>query len=229
MLFAAEKGVSFAVKSVDSKARRFAGLASTWELDQGNDMIHPGAFAKTLSDWRGGKRRTIHLLDSHKRTSQLDVLGKLVSAQETATGLEAEFEMRDTQNANDALKAIEGGFIDGLSIGYQPIGDPTFEKAANGKTIRHLKEIKLYEISLVVDPMNEGARVDPSSVKSIIDAAIAGQLTQEQWAELLALHKAAATSDVETPEAPKGIAPNDPRRIALDEQLRALKLRSLTV
>jgi HK97 family phage prohead protease len=228
-MIATSLGVTFAVKSIDQKARRFAGLASTWELDLGNDVIHKGAFAKTLSDWRSAKRKTIHLLDSHKRASQYDVLGKLVEAQETDLGLEAEFEMRDTQHAHDALKAIEGGFIDGLSIGYQAVGAPAYEKAANGQTIRHLKEIKLHEISLVIDPMNEGARIDPSSVKSLIDAAKAGQLTDEQKAELLALLQPAAATPEKAPDAPKGLATDDPRRIALDAQLRALKLRSLSL
>jgi HK97 family phage prohead protease len=225
-MIATSLGVTFAVKSIDQKARRFAGLASTWELDLGNDVIHKGAFAKTLNDWRGAKKRTIHLLDSHKRESVDDVLGKMVSASETDAGLEAEFEMRDTKSAADALDAIVGGFIDGLSIGYQPI---TFEheKANTGKTIRHLKEIKLHEISLVVSPMNEGARIDPSSVKSLIDAAKAGQLTDEQKAELLALLQPAASTPEKAPDAPKGLAPDDPARIALSAQWRALKLRRI--
>jgi HK97 family phage prohead protease len=225
-MIATSLGVTFAVKSIDQKARRFAGLASTWDLDLGDDVIHKGAFAKTLNDWRGAKRRTIHLLDSHKHASTGDVLGKMVDAQETDAGLEAEFEVRDTQKARDALAAVEGGFIDGLSIGYKPIAF-RHEKASSGRTIRHLTEIKLGEISLVVFPMNEGARVDPSSIKSLIDAAKAGQFTHDEWAELLALHKAAATPEPE-PVAPKGLAPNDPARIALDAQLRALKLRSLS-
>jgi HK97 family phage prohead protease len=225
-------GVSFAVKSVNSKARRFAGLASTWEKDLGDDIIHPGAFTKTLSDWRGSSRKTIPLLDSHDRFSVDSVLGKMVVATETADGLETEFEMRDTAKAAEALAAIEGGFISGLSIGYEPIG-PKYEKTDSGKTIRHLHEIKLREVSLVVFPMNEGARVDPSSVKSLIDAAKAGQLTDDQWAELLALHPKAATTPepekAKEPDAPKGIAPDDPARIALSAQLRALKLRSLSL
>lgn len=222
-MIATSLGVSFAVKSIDQKARRFAGLASTWELDLGNDVIHRGAFAKTLSDWRSAKKRTIHLLDSHKRESVDDVLGKMVDATESDFGLEAEFELRDTKSAADALSAIEGGFIDGLSIGYQPIGDPKYEKAANGKTIRHLTEIKLHEISLVVSPMNEGARVDPSSIKSLLDAAKAGQLTPDQWAELLALHQAATTEATPQPEAPKGLAPNDAEK--LKQQLSTLLTR----
>ena len=225
-----ERPVSFAIKSVDSKARRFAGLASTWEKDLGNDVIHPGAFSKTLNDWRNSKGKTIPLLDHHKRDSMDALLGKMVDAKETADGLEAEFEMRDTVKAHEAFAAVEGGFIDGLSIGYVPVGTPKYEKGDNGAQIRHLTEIKLAEVSLVLFPMNPGARVDPGSIKSLIDAAKAGQLTPEEWAELLALHKAATTTpttELATPDAPQGLAPDNPARIALTAQLRALQLRSL--
>jgi len=221
-----ERKVSFAVKSVDAKARKFAGLASTWEKDLGNDVIHPGAFTKTLQHWKSAKSKRIYLLDSHNRQSIEGVLGKMVDARETPDGLEAEFEMRDTVKAHEALSAIEGDFIDGLSIGYEPI-NPKYVKQDNGETIRHLPEIKLREVSLVVFPMNEGARVDPRSVKSIIDAAKAGQLTDEDRAELLALLQPTAATPEKAPDAPTGIAPDDPRRIALDEQLRALQLRRL--
>ena len=230
-------GVTFAIKSVDQKARRFSGLASTWEKDLGNDVIHKGAFKKTISDWRGSKSKTIPLLDSHDRFSVDSVLGKMIDASETSAGLETEFEMRDTPKAAEALKAIEDGFISGLSIGYEPV-EFKYEKPEGGSmwdTIRHLTEVKLREVSLVVFPMNEGARVDPSSVKSLIDAAKAGQLTDAQKAELLALllpaaaTPAAPKTEAPAPDAPNGLAPDDPARLALEAQLRALKFRSLTL
>jgi len=234
MKLATALGVSFAVKSVDQKARKFSGLASTWEKDLGNDVIHQGAFRKTLSDWRKSNTKTIPLLDSHDRFSVDSVLGKMVTASETGAGLEAEFEMRDTEKAQEALAAVADGFISGLSIGYEPV-EFKYEKPERGSmfdTIRHLTEVKLREVSLVVFPMNEGARVDPSSVKSLFDAAKAGQLTDEMWAELLALRPAAATpaapkNEAPAPDAPTGLAPDDPRRIEMSSRLRGLKLRSL--
>ena len=238
MKIATALGVSFAVKSVDQKARRFSGLASTWEKDLGNDVIHKGAFTKTLKDWRKSEKKSVPLLDSHDRFSVDSVLGKMIEAHETDDGLETTFEMRDTEKAAEALSAIEGGFIGGLSIGYEPV-EFKYEKPEGGSffdTIRHLTEVKLREVSLVVFPMNEGARVDPSSVKSLIDAAKAGQLTEQDKAELLALLQPAATTSTAAPEkqaaapapeAPKGLAPTDPVRLAMSAKLRGLKLRSL--
>ena len=231
--------IPFEIKSVDRKARKFSGLASTWEKDLGNDVIHKGAFKKTLADWRRSKSKTIPLLDSHDRYSVVSILGKMIDGHEVDDGLEAEFEMvPDDAAAEAALKRVEGGYVSGLSIGYEPV-EFKYEKPEGGSmwdTIRHLTEVKLREVSLVVFPMNEGARVDPSSVKSLIDAAKAGQLTDQQKAELLALLQPAAATpaapgktEAPAPDAPKGLAPDDPRRVAMSEALRGLTLRSLTL
>jgi HK97 family phage prohead protease len=235
-------GVAFSIKAVDEKAHRFTGLASTWEKDLGDDVIHFGAFAKTLADWRSSKK-VIPLLDSHDRWQTGSVLGKMVDARETTEGLEAEFEMvPEDALADSAFKRVKGGYIDGLSIGYEPVKFE-FEVTDPNKPwdrIRHLNEVKLREVSLVVFPMNEGCRVDPSSVKSLLDAAKAGHLSDADKAELLALLQpaaattAASTSPGSTPEAPtpdalKGLAPDDPQRIALAARLRSLRTRSLTL
>lgn len=251
--------IPFAVKadSIDAKARQFGGLAATWEKDLGDDVIEKGAFKKTLQEWRKGGR-VIPLLDGHDRFSVGSVLGKMVAASETDEGLDVTFDLVPNDPIADAaLKRIEGGFITGLSIGYTPVKWedqlPDKADARPWDRTRILKEIKLHEVSVVVFPMNEGARVDAASVKSLLDAARTGDLTAEQKgelsdlltelsaAELLAvLHTAAATPASGTaagqqppapaePEAlPKGLAPDAPARIALSQKLRSLRRQALT-
>jgi hypothetical protein len=66
----------------------------------------------------------------------------------------------DTQRGRDALALLNDGAIEGISIGYEAVkGAIEYEKAADGRTIRHLKELKLYEFSLVTFPMNELAEI----------------------------------------------------------------------
>jgi HK97 family phage prohead protease len=163
------------------------------------------------------------------------VLGGLIDAEETADGLEAEFDfVPDDADSGKAYRRVKGGYITGLSIGYIPV-KWDYEQREGGESwdrIRHLKEVKLLEVSLVIWPMNEGARVDPDSVKGLADALKAGALTPEQKAQLRALLDAPpagtppAEADPPAP-APKGLAHDDPKRLALEDTLRSITLRRL--
>jgi HK97 family phage prohead protease len=225
--------VPFELKAADPTARTFRGLAAAFSKDLGNDVIHKGAFARTIAHWRAAKKaRPIPLLDSHDRFRLGAVIGKMVDAEETDDGLEAEFEMvPDDGDAEKAMKRIAGGFVTGLSIGYEPVKFD-YEQPAGSTSmwdrIRHLREVKLREVSVVVFPMNEDARVDPSTIKSLVDGLRAGRLTDEEKAELRALLDAPpAGSKADPAPAPTGLAPDDPRRIALEATLRDVTLRSL--
>jgi hypothetical protein len=53
-------------------------VAVIGNVDLGNDVIHPGAFTKTLSE-RGNK---VRVLDNHNSFSIKDVIGKPISIRE---------------------------------------------------------------------------------------------------------------------------------------------------
>ena len=179
----------FEVKAADVETRTFSGLASTWEKDTGNDVIHKGAFARTLDHWKAsGGRRVIPLVDNHayslkKSPSFRDIVGKLVDAREEDSGLWTRYAVARTQAGDDLLALAKDGMVTGLSIGYTVVPGATEQKAG----VRHIKELKLGEVSVVIFPMNEGARLDPMSVKCLLAAAKAGSLSAEQKAELRAL------------------------------------------
>lgn len=162
------RDIPFEVKAVDAAAHTFRGLAAAWSLDLGNDVIHKGAFKHTLNMWKSAKRpRPVYLLNGHKAGDVLDVVGKMVDAAETDEGLDTTWEfVPNDPTAEAAFKRVQGGFITGLSIGYTPM-QHEWETTSEGKRIRHLKEVRLHEVSLVVFPMNEDARVDTASVKTL--------------------------------------------------------------
>lgn len=218
----------FQVKALDEAARTFRGLASTWEEDLGGDVIHQGAFARTLEHWkRTGK--VMPLIDQHNYGSIRSVVGKMLSAEETAAGLETEWQVIDGTDGDETLRRLRGGYIDSMSIGYEAV-KWEIEKAEGAQpweAIRHLKEVKLYEVSLVIWPMNPGATIDPDSVKSLTAALKEGRLTAEEKAELRALlgEPDPPAPAADTPEP--GLAPDDPKRLAMEELIREITLRSL--
>jgi HK97 family phage prohead protease len=155
------KSVKFKKESLNPETRIFEGYAATWDLDSGNDVIVKGAFAKTLNE-RGGK---IKVLWQH-----YDPIGIPLEMREDDKGLWVKAKISATALGNEALELIKDGVIDSMSIGYSPIEDKT--DFVGG--IRYLREIKLYEFSVVTFPMNEEAVI--TGVKRLISKNINSNL-----------------------------------------------------
>lgn len=158
------------VKDVDEEARTFSGLAATYDLDLGGDVIRPGAFKRTLKSWKSSKR-PLPLLDSHQAFSSVrNVIGKMEEAEETDKGLHATFSLIDGPDGDEVFRRVKGGFVDGLSIGYQAVKVkyPSTDDEKQKGIYRYLDEVALKEVSVVLFPMNESARIDTSSVKSML-------------------------------------------------------------
>jgi HK97 family phage prohead protease len=151
---------SLKLKLLDD-AGTFTGYASTYggPADLVGDIIEPGAFAQSIAQqgkgypllWSHRPDEPIGLAKVSDDPKGLKVDGSLVLADPAA------------QRAYTHLKA---GTIRGMSIGYDvPHGEGKILYSDDGT--RTLKEIKLYEISLVAIPANPKAQV--TSVKSLPD------------------------------------------------------------
>lgn len=163
------KAVEF--KSEDVEGRTFRGYASTYDKDQGNDVILPGAFAKTLAE-RGDK---VKVLWQHS-----DPIGKPKTMREDDKGLFVEAQISKTRLGDEVLELMRDGVIDRMSIGYSiPSGKADYD----GDGVRVIKELKLFEFSAVTFPMNEAAII--TGVKTIRDAVrIGNQLDHDSKAQL---------------------------------------------
>lgn len=152
------KTLSFEIKAIDYDGRTLEGFGAAFgNLDQVGDIIHPGAFKKTLVE-RGGK---IKFLWQHDPG---EPIGKLIEAHEEAGGLFVKAIISDTQRGRDALALLKDKAIGEMSIGYDTVkGGMDYSKDTKGNTVRNLREIKLFEISLVTFPANDQAVV--TSVK----------------------------------------------------------------
>lgn len=165
----------------------FSGVASPYgNVDLGGDIVVKGAFARTL-DLMGNERP---ILWQH---NPRDPIG-LAEFKDTSDALlvqQGTLEMA-LPEAQKAHVAIKGRIVKGLSIGYMPV-KWEWQKSdePDGWPIRLLKEVKLYEVSIVTFPMNESALI--TSVKSGTAATVefwnseikAGRLDRNMVAERL--------------------------------------------
>lgn len=165
-----------------------AGYASTFgNIDQGDDIIDKGAFKRTIKDRKG---KWPFLLNHWKH------VGYNIEAEEDDFGLKTYSEMLldDTEALYKyklAKRAFELGTQMGLSIGYRAIKF-AYEDIIVGKItkqIRRIKEIKMFEHSLVTFPMNELAYVTgikSANFKHRIDQLIEKGYSEEDLIKALA-------------------------------------------
>ena len=134
---------------------RFAGYASVFgEVDDGGDIVMPGAFRKSLS--LRGKHR-IKMLFQH---DPKDPVGTWDRIAEDGFGLWVEGRLVGEVPRAEALRRlIAKGAVDGLSIGFR-----TIKATRDGpRDHRKLWEIDLWEISIVTFPMMDLARISPGT------------------------------------------------------------------
>jgi HK97 family phage prohead protease len=136
----------------------FSGYASVFNaLDQQNEIVAAGAFARTLRQ-AARQNRTPALLWMHDPTAPI---GLWQSVREDQNGLAVEGRLAlRTQKGAEAYELLKLGALTGLSIGYRVVSSRIDPK----RKARVLTDVDLFEISLVTFPANEAARV--SDVKT---------------------------------------------------------------
>jgi uncharacterized protein len=141
--------LKLSLKAIPSAAEdgTFEGLASVYgNVDLGGDVVEAGAFSKSLQD-RGG---TVPILWQHDSHDPIGT-GRLTDSYE---GLRISGELvLETPSARAAYALMKKKAISGLSIGF----DIVRHEIQNG--VRVLKELKLWEVSLVTFPMNPAAQI----------------------------------------------------------------------
>ena len=143
------KKLQFKLDQFDAEEGIFSGNGAIFgNIDSGGDTIEPGAFTKTLAEgWERVKILALH-------NDYWLPIGRPIELREDENGLFLSAKVSDTSMGRDIKTLLKDGVLNELSIGYDPI---VFDYDANG--IRHLRELKLWEVSLVTWAMNPEAMV----------------------------------------------------------------------
>ena len=152
------KSVSFVLESADESTGEFSGYAAVFgNVDSGGDVIEKGAFTKTIAE----DFARIKILSQH---NSYDLpIGKPLELREDEKGLYIRGKISDTQTGRDIRTLLKDGVLAELSIGYDAVAFDYDSETG----IRHLKEIKLWEVSIVTWAMNDQAQID--GVKSLVE------------------------------------------------------------
>lgn len=146
----------------DKAVGTIEGYASVFNImDRGGDIVLPGAFKRTLADWKK-KKQLPPMLWQHDPHTPIGVWTDLV---EDEHGLKVVGELiMEVGQAATVRALIKAGAVRGLSIGYQS-KEASLDRATGA---RLLKAVDLWEISPVTFPMLPEAQI--GGVKGDFDA-----------------------------------------------------------
>jgi HK97 family phage prohead protease len=151
------KNFNFEVKASNDDDMTFEGYGSIFgNLDSYRDIVEKGAFTRTIKN----NKNRIKILWQHDTWKPI---GKPIQLQEDDKGLFLKAKISDTEQGREAYTLMKDGVLNEMSIGYNTIKHE-YDKE---KDIRYLKEIKLFEVSLVTFAANPKATVN--NVKSEFD------------------------------------------------------------
>lgn len=203
--------IPLTLKSV-SDTGEFDGYGSVFGVkDSYADIVMPGAFQKSLAAWQE-KGRLPALLWQH---NMAEPIGLYTEMREDATGLyvRGRLLIEDDPLAKRAHAHMKAGSLSGLSIGYL-LNDYEYDK---DKSAFLLKEIDLWEVSLVTFPANDEARI--ADVKSLLER---GETPPPSKVER-ALREVGFSGSQAKAFMAKGYSAISPREAGADEALQSLK------
>lgn len=159
------KNLAFSIKSTNDDDGSFQGYLSTYDVDKVKDAVVPGAYKKTLSEAYAMKsEENPYLYPILWQHQTEEPIGGFVEMEERKDGLWVVGQLDlDIEQGRRAYSGIKKGYLRAMSIGYRVLQDGM----QKGSNVRLLKEIQLFEGSIVTMPANGAALVARNTVKAM--------------------------------------------------------------
>ena len=154
-------------KSKEGEVSMFGGIASSCAVDRDNDRIETKALGKMAQDLL--RNPTVFFNHDHKGLA----VGKVVSS-EVRGGDKLYIDVQPSKAAGvkDVVTQINEGILRGLSIGGKVKEAETVYDKSLGKDVRIVKDVELYEVSVVGIPANADASIMSSITKAWGDSVV---------------------------------------------------------
>lgn len=151
--------------------RSVTGIASVFgNKDSYNDIVHLGSFTKTIQQRSKFFRHLwqhdfwsppIAVIKGIREVGKDELPEQLQAIEEVEGGLEVTREYLDTPRGNEVLEGIKQGAINEMSFAFDTIKYDFEEDEETEQTIRHIREVRLWETSDVLwgaNPLTVGSR-----------------------------------------------------------------------
>ena len=149
------KSFNLKIENADLQEGMLEGYASVFgNKDSQGDIIERGAFTKTLTE----SKDRVKVLWQH---NIFEPIGRPAEMREDDLGLYIKAKISETDTGKKALTLARDGVVNEMSIGYDVVKDD-FDRSRDARV---LKEIRLFEVSLVTFAANPMALV--TGVKSM--------------------------------------------------------------
>lgn len=156
----------------DQEQGEFEAYASTFtrEPDAYGDVVAAGAFTETLKEWEQSGN-IIPILWGHDFADPFSNIGGVVDAAEDDHGLRIKGKL-DLENptASQVYRLMKGKRVAKMSFAFDVLDSA--QVTEEGEKVNELRELKLYEVSVVPLPANDSAEI--LAVKAATDAALEG-------------------------------------------------------
>ncbi|WP_449471660.1 HK97 family phage prohead protease [Sphingobium chungangianum] len=161
----------FKISAYDAEKGTVEGYASRFgNVDQVGDVVEKGAFTKSIQ--HGAQR--VRFLWQHNKQEPIGIIQEI---REDDHGLFIKAQFANTQRAQETRELMKMGALDSFSIGYRVPKDKIIVEQTKDGQIQRLKEIHLFEVSVVTFPCNVEARL--TGIKSSLEGRFA-DLTLDQ-------------------------------------------------
>ena len=156
------KSITAEVKDLDEKGMIKFYFSVFGNLDSDRDITEPGAFAKTISDWKNSNKKRIRHFKNHRWDQTPGVLQDLF--EDDKGGVAVSKLILGTQLGKETYEEYKAGAITEHSFGYEII-ESEWEDIG-GEKIQHLKQLKLEEVSSL-NSWGANAMTDTLDVKNL--------------------------------------------------------------
>ena len=200
-------------KSVPGDSGELDGYMSVFNvLDAGGDVVVPGAFRATFSDWNSAPA-PMPLIADHELSTD-GVIGSVSHLAEDATGARIRARFSSIAKAQDIRTRMAEGHLRGMSFTYEAIRH--HRGMFGGKSARFLDEVRVFEATVTPFPMNQLAT---ASAKRGGQDDAAGDLADrlEMWARAVTAERCLTELVADGGEAMAGVGVLLAKRKAADD------------